>query len=112
MASVAPWKDSAQRLDDRGDVDEAVEIDALAAAQSAGAWTDLVREAITPDVPLYSWWSYRARDWAQSNRGRRLDHVWGQGAAADRFRTATVLKEARGWTKPSDHAPVMADFSD
>ena len=26
---------------------------------------------------LYSWWSYRARDWAASNfRGRRLDHVW------------------------------------
>lgn len=89
-----------------------VEIDALAAAQAAGCWTDLVREAITPDVPLYSWWSYRARDWAQSDRGRRLDHVWGHGAAADRFRTATVLKEARGWAKPSDHAPVMADFED
>ena len=26
---------------------------------------------------LYTWWSYRAPDWAAADKGRRLDHVWG-----------------------------------
>ena len=33
-----------------------------------------------PIVPkeekLFTWWSYRAADWAASDRGRRLDHIW------------------------------------
>jgi len=87
-----------------------VEVDALAAAQSAGAWTDLVRAQIAPETPLFSWWSYRSRDWAASNRGRRLDHIWGAGPIVDRLTAASVLAEVRGWEKPSDHAPVMADF--
>lgn len=89
-----------------------VEVDALEAARTAGGWSDLVRQAIDPETPVFSWWSYRARDWAASNRGRRLDHIWGAGAIAEKLTSATVLKEVRGWEKPSDHAPVLADFSD
>ncbi|MEL6380381.1 MAG: endonuclease/exonuclease/phosphatase family protein, partial [Pseudomonadota bacterium] len=60
---------------------------------------------------LYSWWSYRARDWRASNRGRRLDHIWVNGAlkkaALGGGRDAYgIHDEARGWEKPSDHAPV------
>lgn len=89
-----------------------VETDALEALRQAGGWTDLVREITPPDVPLYSWWSYRSKDWEASDRGRRLDHVWGRGGVGARLAAATVVKEARGWEKPSDHAPVLAKFSE
>ncbi len=77
--------------------------------QAAGGWTDVVRESI-PEGRLYSWWSYRARDWAAADRGRRLDHIWATGGVEAAASGARVLKEARGWEKPSDHAPVFARF--
>ena len=37
----------------------------------------MLEENIYPkDEKLYSWWSYRNKDWKKSNRGRRLDHIW------------------------------------
>jgi exodeoxyribonuclease-3 len=85
-----------------------VEVEGLTGAQAAGGWRDVVRERI-PEGKLYSWWSYRARDWALSDRGRRLDHIWARGRA-EACSDARVLKSARGWEKPSDHAPVFATF--
>ncbi|RMD48297.1 MAG: exodeoxyribonuclease III [Alphaproteobacteria bacterium] len=88
-----------------------VEVEALARAAEAGRWTDVTRAHI-PEGRLYSWWSYRARDWAASDRGRRLDHVWASpdlAAAADPAASA-ILREVRGWERPSDHAPVIARF--
>ena len=35
-------------------------------------------ELIPMDEKVYSWWSYRARDWRKANRGRRLDHFPGR----------------------------------
>ncbi len=87
-----------------------VEVEALTKVLRAGHWTDLVRNIIPPELKLYSWWSYRAQDWAASDRGRRLDHIWGTGSIAHRAREALVLKEARGWERPSDHVPVIVDF--
>jgi exodeoxyribonuclease-3 len=84
-----------------------VEVEGLTGAQAAGGWTDAVRARI-PEGKLYSWWSYRAKDWAASDRGRRLDHVWSRGAPQPA--SAAVLKAARGWEKPSDHAPVVVAF--
>ena len=46
------------------------------AMRRAGNWVDLMRQAIPPEEKLYTWWSYRAKDWEASNRGRRLDHMW------------------------------------
>jgi exodeoxyribonuclease III (xth) len=86
-----------------------VETEALDAALVEGGWTDAVRASI-PDGPLFSWWSYRAKDWAASDRGRRLDHVWASAEVAPKASGARVLKAARGWEKPSDHAPVFATF--
>ncbi|MGB3626199.1 MAG: exodeoxyribonuclease III, partial [Henriciella sp.] len=59
---------------------------------------------------LFSWWSYRNRDWGLSDRGRRLDHIWLSPALAPALRTAEVTREARGWETPSDHVPVSVDF--
>jgi exodeoxyribonuclease-3 len=87
-----------------------VEVEALTKVQIAGQWADLVRRFIPPEQKLFTWWSYRARDWEASDRGRRLDHIWGTGAIAARARSAAVLKSARGWDGPSDHVPVTLDF--
>jgi exodeoxyribonuclease-3 len=83
-----------------------VEVEALGAVQAAHGWIDAVRAIIPPEETLYSWWSYRARDWAAANRGRRLDHVWVTPALADAVTDARVLREARDWKPASDHAPV------
>jgi exodeoxyribonuclease-3 len=86
-----------------------VEVDALGAAQQAGGWVDITRRDI-PEGKLFSWWSYRAKDWAASDRGRRLDHVWATPDIAAAGHASRVLRHARGWDRPSDHAPVLAGF--
>ena len=75
-------------------------------------WVDAVRHFVPPEQKLYTWWSYRARDWALSDRGRRLDHIWVTPPLAPRLSAVQVLKEARGWSpKPSDHVPVIVDLA-
>ena len=84
-----------------------VETEGLNRALAAGGWRDTVRARI-PDGRLYSWWSYRARDWDAADRGRRLDHVW---ATPDlEVREARILRAARGWERPSDHVPVIVEL--
>src|SRR5690606_14325712 len=60
-----------------------VETEGLERMRKSGGWVDLMRRHIPPEEKLYTWWSYRARDWAASDRGRRLDHVWTSAALAD-----------------------------
>ena len=86
-----------------------IEVDHLNAAQSAGGWVDLTRKDI-PDGRLYSWWSYRARDWDTADRGRRLDHIWVTPDIADAGHSSRIRRDVRGWEKPSDHVPVFASF--
>ncbi len=87
-----------------------IEIEHMDRWQASHDWVDAVREIVPPEEPLYSWWSYRARDWRAANRGRRLDHVWVTPALADGVRDARVVDDARGWPKTSDHAPVVVDL--
>lgn len=89
-----------------------VETEALLAIQKAGGWHDIMRKHVPEDQKLYTWWSYRAKDWLAANRGRRLDHVWTSEGLARRSSAISVLKDARGWTQPSDHVPVIAHFAD
>ena len=84
-----------------------VEIDHLAAVQRAGNWVDVTRKDI-PAKKLYSWWSYRAKDWDTSDRGRRLDHIWASADIASSTGGSRILREVRGWERPSDHVPVFA----
>jgi len=86
-----------------------VEVEHLAQAQDAGAWVDVTRQDI-PSGLLYSWWSYRARDWAEADRGRRLDHIWATPDIATAAHSSRILRDARGWEQPSDHVPVFATF--
>lgn len=87
-----------------------IEVAALARLQASAGWVDAVRHVIPAEQKLYTWWSYRARDWAASDRGRRLDHVWVTPPLAAAIRGVVVLKEARGWPLPSDHVPVAVDL--
>lgn len=86
-----------------------VEVAALQDAQTAGGWVDVTRQDI-PDGKLYSWWSYRARDWNAADRGRRLDHVWASADIAAAGHGSRILRHVRGWERPSDHVPVLAGF--
>ena len=88
-----------------------VEVEKFTAAQASRDWVDVAREFIPPSEKLYSWWSYRARDWAASNRGRRLDHIWITPDLKADLTSCKTLLDARGWEKPSDHVPVIAEFS-
>jgi exodeoxyribonuclease-3 len=65
---------------------------------------------IFPTALLYSWWSYRAKDWDAADKGRRLDHIWASADIANAAHGSRILRDARGWTQPSDHAPVFASF--
>ena len=89
-----------------------VEVGLLNAAIKAGRWIDVARKVIPESEKIYTWWSYRAKDWRASNRGRRLDHIWVtpalEKAALSRGRKAfTIRDDCRGWERPSDHAPVI-----
>src|SRR6056297_414649 len=86
-----------------------VEVEALGETQDAGAWVDVTRKDL-PVGKLYSWWSYRAKDWDAADKGRRLDHVWATPDIANAAHSSRILRAARGWEKPSDHAPVFATF--
>lgn len=87
-----------------------VETENFLAMQQAGGWVDLMRAHIPPEEKLFTWWSYRARDWDQADRGRRLDHVWSSADLAPALTDVEVLREARGWERPSDHVPVTVRF--
>ncbi len=86
-----------------------IEVEHLAETQEAGKWVDITRQDI-PEGQLYSWWSYRARDWSAADKGRRLDHIWATPDISNAAHSSRVYRDARGWEKPSDHAPVFASF--
>ncbi len=86
-----------------------IEVEHLSETQDAGGWVDITRNDI-PDGPLFSWWSYRSPDWDAADKGRRLDHIWATPDIAGAGHASQVLRAARGWEKPSDHAPVFATF--
>ncbi|UXM95170.1 exodeoxyribonuclease III [Bartonella sp. HY329] len=87
-----------------------IEVEGLNKVLHQGAWVDLMREIIPPEDKLYTWWSYRAKDWQAANRGRRLDHIWGSKDLVSHLKAIDIKIEARGWEKPSDHVPVTARF--
>ncbi|SHF60552.1 MULTISPECIES: exodeoxyribonuclease III [Litoreibacter] len=86
-----------------------VEVEQFNEVMDAGGWSDVTRNDI-PEGQLYSWWSYRAKDWDAADKGRRLDHVWATSDIASAGHSSRVVRHVRGWEKPSDHAPVFATF--
>lgn len=89
-----------------------IEVAALAEVQQAGDFTDTARALIDEPEPVFTWWSYRAKDWQVHNRGRRLDHIWVSPALKDAALSPgrdgfAAFSDCRSWERPSDHIPVM-----
>lgn len=88
-----------------------VETEGLEKVRAAGDFIDVARALHQDEEKIFTWWSYRNRDWRKSNRGRRLDHIWVtpslRAPALSSGRSAfTIWDHTRDWEKPSDHAPV------
>lgn len=87
------------------------EVERLDALKASRAWCDAARHFTGPTEKLYSWWSYRNRDWKKSDRGRRLDHIWVTPDLTPALKRCTTYRDARDWASPSDHAPVMIEVA-
>ena len=87
-----------------------VEVEKFTRFYDSMKWTDAIRYFVPENKKLYSWWSYRAEDWATADKGRRLDHIWVTEPLKKQLKGQKVLKDARGWERPSDHAPVVLDL--
>lgn len=82
-----------------------IEITALTSWQNAGFY-DAIRHFVPSSEKLYTWWSYRNQNWASSDRGRRLDHIWVTPDLIPALQSYVILREARDWPQPSDHVPI------
>lgn len=59
---------------------------------------------------FFSWWDYRAGAFPR-NHGLRIDHLWATAPLAEKCSDAWIDKAPRALPKPSDHAPVIAEFA-
>ena len=87
-----------------------IETETLLDIIASGEWVDVMREIIPHDEKLYSWWSYRNRNWEISNRGRRLDHIWVSKKLFPQVKSGVIYKKTRSWEKPSDHVPIIIEI--
>jgi len=71
--------------------------------------TDVFRKFDQPEKS-FSWWDYRAAGFRR-NAGLRIDLILASATMATRCTASYVDKEPRAWERPSDHAPVIAEFS-
>lgn len=70
--------------------------------------TDVFRKFEHPEK-TFSWWDYRAAGFRR-NAGLRIDLILTTAALTERCTACYVDKEPRAWDRPSDHAPVVAEF--
>jgi exodeoxyribonuclease III len=59
---------------------------------------------------LYSWWDYRMLAFPKDD-GLRIDHIFATAPLARCCTAASIDRDERKGKQPSDHAPVMAEFS-
>lgn len=71
--------------------------------------SDVFRQFEQPES-TFSWWDYRAAGFRR-NAGLRIDLILASEALAARCASSHVDREPRTWERPSDHAPVIAEFS-
>lgn len=58
----------------------------------------------------FSWWDYRAAGFRR-NAGLRIDLILASKALAECCQASYIDREPRTWERPSDHTPVIAEFS-
>jgi len=70
--------------------------------------TDVFRKFEHPEK-TFSWWDYRAAGFRR-NAGLRIDLILTTDTMTECCTASYVDKEPRVWERPSDHAPVVAEF--
>ncbi|MBI5448518.1 MAG: exodeoxyribonuclease III [Gammaproteobacteria bacterium] len=80
-------------------------------------WRELLAEGLSDTFRLfydeggyYSWWDYRMNAFRR-NLGLRIDHILVSQALAQCCRAVHIDRLPRTWERPSDHAPVVAEFA-
>jgi exodeoxyribonuclease-3 len=81
---------------------------ALAAIRDLGM-SDVFRLFEQPEK-TYSWWDYRAGAFRR-NQGLRIDLMLASATLRKTCVGCRIDKEPRGWERPSDHVPVIAEFA-
>lgn len=71
--------------------------------------TDVFRNFDQPEA-TFSWWDYRAAGFRR-NAGLRIDLILASPALAEACTASYIDREPRTWERPSDHTPVIAEFS-
>jgi exodeoxyribonuclease-3 len=71
-------------------------------------FVDCYRQAPKGDTK-FSWWDYRQAAFRR-NLGLRIDHIIASSDMAKQLVSCEIDKIPRGWERPSDHAPVLAQF--
>jgi exodeoxyribonuclease-3 len=87
-----------------------IEVERLKKFQSSYGFIDSIREFHPYTDKIYSWWSYRSKNWEHSNKGRRLDHIWASPELNKFIKKAAIEKKIRRLERPSDHVPLIVDF--
>ena len=93
------WKDSILCSD--------AEREALGAITALGL-TDTFRLFEQPER-VFSWWDYRAAAFRRDH-GLRIDLILASDGLAQRCTSCRIDRDARAKERPSDHAPVVAEF--
>ncbi len=88
-----------------------IEVEKLNKLKSSLNWLDTARHFVPEKEKLYSWWSYRNKDWKKSNRGRRLDHIWVTRSLEANLVRQEIMKDMRDQASPSDHVPVIIELN-
>ena len=57
----------------------------------------------------FTWWDYRAGAFRR-DLGLRIDHILCSRALEAKAVSSMIDKTPRGWQRPSDHVPVIAEF--
>jgi exodeoxyribonuclease-3 len=83
------------------------ERDALKKIQNLG-FVDSFR-MFEQDDEIWSWWDYRSGG-LENNKGLRIDLILSSNLLAEQCTACYVDKVPRTWERPSDHAPVVAEY--
>jgi exodeoxyribonuclease-3 len=75
-----------------------------------GNLADIGRIFFSENEKIFSWWSYRSKNWQQTNRGRRLDHILVSENFAQNIKKFEILVDFRKKESPSDHCPILFEI--
>jgi len=71
--------------------------------------TDTFRQ-FEQEEKLFSWWDYRGGGFRR-NHGLRIDLILASKTLNEVCKSSIIDKTPRSWERPSDHTPVVAEFS-